>query len=170
MIYARIASGVVAEMFTPPSNTPMAELFHPSLTWVACGDTPSVAPGWTYSAGSFHAPPAPPAPTLIEQAMAALGRPIEVVCTSVPALNSGYTIDAAAQAQITSIAAAINAGLGLPGGGSTFNFPDAAGVQHAWPAAQFMDFAKAVMNYVYALGQVARGVSASLPTQPVTIS
>jgi len=33
-----------------------------------------------------------------------------------------------------------------------------------------MEFAQAMMNHNYALGQVARGASETMPTQPVTIA
>ena len=53
--------------------------------------------------------------------MALLGQPVTVNCPALPALDGVYPIDQASQMQITGIAAAISAGLGLPGGGATFN-------------------------------------------------
>ena len=80
-------------------------------------------------------------------------QPVTVTCSALPALDGAYPIDQATQMQITGIAAAISAGLGLPGGGATLNWPDVGGVAHPWPAPQFTEFAKAVMNYVYACAQ-----------------
>ena len=42
-----------------------------------------------------------------------------VQCASLPAIAGSYPIDATTQMQITGIAAAISAGLGLPGGGAS---------------------------------------------------
>ncbi len=171
--YARIDDGIVAELYTPPAEvaaTPIAELFHADLRWIdvsAVGPQPE--PRWTYNGSVFAPPPLPPPPTLQQQAMALLGYPVTVTCSALPALDGAYPIDQATQMQITGIAAAISAGLGLPGGGATFNWPDVGGVAHPWPAPQFTEFAKAVMNYVYACAQVAQGHGTTLPTLPIVI-
>jgi hypothetical protein len=171
-LYTRIQDGVVAELFTPPPGSPpIDQMFNADLTWIdATVVSPAPQVGWTYNGTAFAAPPPPPPPTLQEQAGALLGFPVAIVCTSVPALNGSYPIDPAAQMQITGIASAINAGLGLPGGGANFNWPDATGTPHAWPAAQFTEFAKAVMNFVYAAAQVAQGHGATLPSATLTIA
>ena len=127
--------------------------------------------GWMIQSGALvpyvaPTPPPPPPPTLQQQAFALLGEPINLVCTSIPEINGTYPIDPATQAQITGIAAAINAGLGLPGEESTFNWAGHSG----WPATQFTAYAKAVMNYCYALAQVAQGNSDTLPSQTLTIA
>lgn len=62
-LYARIASGVVAELLETDAD--IADLFPPTLVWVPA--TPSVAQGWTYTAGAFSAPPPPPAPDIPSQ-------------------------------------------------------------------------------------------------------
>jgi hypothetical protein len=173
-IYARIDSGIVAEVYTPPAEfaaTPLADLFHSSLQWV---DVTTLSPQpelrWTYDGEAFAPPPAPPPPSLQQQAMALLGQPVTVHCPALAELDGAYPIDQPTQMQITGIAAAISAGLGLPGGGATFNWPDVEGVAHPWPAAQFTEFAKAVMNYVYACAQVAQGHGTTLPTLPIVIA
>ncbi|MEJ0020742.1 MAG: hypothetical protein WDN25_30170 [Acetobacteraceae bacterium] len=172
--YARIDGGVVVELFTPPpafAATPIAELFHPDLQWVDVSALdPQPQPRWTYDGHSFAPPAPPPPPTLQQQAGALLGQPLTVQCASVPALNGAYPIDATTQMQITGIAAAISAGVGLPGGGATFNWPDAAGAPHPWPAPQFTEYARAVMNFVYAAAQVAQGHGATLPSATVAIA
>lgn len=63
-VYARVEGGVVVELFTPPTNVPLASCFPSALTWV---DVTAVSPapqqGWTYDGAVFAAPPAtPPAP------------------------------------------------------------------------------------------------------------
>jgi hypothetical protein len=171
--YARIEAGAVVELYTPPAElaaTPLAQLFHADLVWIDVTTLdPQPGPRWTYDGHSFP-PPVPPPPTIQQQAAALLTRPITVQCTSLPVLDGAYPIDAATQAQITGVAAAISAGLGLPGGGTTFNWPDASGVAHAWPATQFTEFARAVMNFVYACAQAAQGNSTTLPSTTVTLA
>jgi hypothetical protein len=126
---------------------------------------------WGVQSGALvpYVPPTPPPPTVQQQALALLGQPVAVQSTSMPALDASYPIDQITQGQITGIAAAINAGLGLPGDGPTFNWPDATGTPHQWPALQFTFFAKAVMNYVYACAQVAQGHGTTLPGTTLTI-
>jgi hypothetical protein len=171
--YARIDSGIVAELYAPPAEvaaTPLADLFHAGLEWVdVSAVSPQPEPRWTYDGAAFTPPPAPPPPTVQQEAMALLGQPVTVHCLALPPLDGAYPIDQPTQMQITGIAAAISAGLGLPGGGATFNWPDASGEAHPWPAAQFTEFAKAVMNYVYACAQVAQGHGTALPMLPIVI-
>src|SRR6185437_8581075 len=88
---------------------------------------------------------------------------INITCTSIPELNGSYVIDDTSRSTITSIAAAINANLGLPGGGSTFEYADANGNAHSWPGPQFIALAKAIMNYIYQVNLVITGVSQNLP-------
>lgn len=114
--------------------------------------------------------PPSPGPTMAEQAAAALDQAIIITCDSNPDLNGSYVIDAAAQSQIIRIASAITAGLGLPGGNDTFNFPDAGGAARNWSPAKFMAFAKTVANYVYELELVVRGASDTIPVLPVSMS
>jgi hypothetical protein len=169
--YARIESGIVDELYTPPAEvaaTPLTDLFHADLVWVdASAVSPQPDPRWTYDGTTFSAPPPPPPPTMPQQAMALLGQPVTVHCLALAALDGAYPIDQPTQMQITGIAAAISAGLGLPGGGATFNWPDAGSIAHPWPAAQF---AKAVMNYVYACAQVVQGHGTTLPSLPIVIA
>jgi len=94
---------------------------------------------------------------------------VTVQSTALPNLNADYPIDSLTTNQITSIASSINAGLGLPGGGTVFNWPDTGGVQHQWPAVQFTDFAQKVMNFLYAAGQTAQGYSNVLPSPILVI-
>jgi hypothetical protein len=172
--YARIDAGEVMELFTPPAefaDTPIADLFHADVQWVdVSGVDPQPEPRWTYDGHAFAPPAPPPPPTLQQQAMAMLVQPVTVQCTSLPALNGAYPIDATTQMQITGIAAAISAGLGLPGGADTFNWPGATGTAHPWPAPQFTTYAKAVMNFVYACAQVAQGHGTSLPSATIVIA
>jgi hypothetical protein len=104
-----------------------------------------------------------------QKAVNLLAGTVTVTCASVPALNGSYPIDAATQNLTTSVAAAINAGLGLPSGEDTFNWPDAAGKRHDWLAPQFTQFAKLVMQFVYQCAQMAQGHSDTLPSPQLAI-
>ena len=114
-------------------------------------------------------PAPPPPPSTQEQARILLNGPVTVQSMALPNLNADYPIDSITTNQITSIASSINAGLGLPGGGPVFNWPDVGAVQHQWPAVQFTDFATQVMNFLYAAGQTAQGYSNVLPSPVLVI-
>jgi hypothetical protein len=133
--------------------------FHPDMTPDQIAAVEAVYSGYD--------PNAPP--TVQQQAQALLEQPVTVVSTSLPALNGIYPIDDATRGEINGIASAINAGLGLPGGGETFNWADTSGDMHPWPATQFTAFAKEVMNYAYTLGQVAQGHGDTLPSATLKI-
>ncbi len=119
--------------------------------------------------GTSLVPILPPPPSLAQQAQQMLFSPVTVQSTAVPALDADYANNESVRGQITSIASSINAGLGLPGGGTTFNWPDADGTQRLWPAPQFTGYAQAMMNFVYACSQVMQGHSDTLPSTTLTI-
>ncbi len=97
---------------------------------------------------------------------------IQIASAGTPALNGTYAFDEATQTKIAGVVAGLAAG--IPGGGSTFNWPDASGTPHAFTAANFTEFCTALKDYAYsytqALGALLAGGSASLPAQPVTIA
>jgi hypothetical protein len=127
-----------------------------------------------YTAPASFAAPAPLALTIDQQYQAALAAGIAIVSTATPALAGTYAISDAQQSKITGITAGINSGKGLPGGGTTFNYPDAAGAMHPFGAADFLNFAKAIEDYVYALihaeAALLGGHAGTWPAQPVTIA
>jgi hypothetical protein len=163
-MFALIATGRVAQI--------EADTFpvHPDLVWVDISTlVPAPAVGWTYDGTAFVAP-VMPAPTLPQQARAVLAGGLSVTCTSNAALNGTYALDADSQRDITTIASAIAAGLGLPGGGDTFKYPDVSGTFHPWTAAAFPVFAKAALNLVYAVNMVVAGQNTVLPDATLTIA
>ena len=83
------------------------------------------------------------------------------VCTS--AIAGTYRADAAAQATVAGIASGIAAADRLPGGGTSFNYPDSSGIPHVFTAPQFLAFAAAVEDFVYSLSQ------GTAPTQPISL-
>jgi hypothetical protein len=102
--------------------------------------------------------------TIEQQAADMMKGPVQVQCTSLPAVNGTYAIDAAAQVQINAIVASINAGQGLPSGQSTFAFPDTSGNRIMWPQQPFVDFAGALRRFLYDAEQVALGHTTTLPS------
>ena len=171
-MYARIVSGVVVETFNPPADLTPADCFHADIAaqfvTVPVGVVPDA--GWTYAGGTFTAPASSPAPTLAQEAAAMLAAGIQIVSTSTPALDGTYPVDDATWSEMAGILAGLGAGLTVPGGGSTFNWPDAGGAPHAFTAAEFKALAQATMNFVYALDAIVKSNSGTLPTQPVTIA
>jgi len=95
---------------------------------------------------------------------------ITITSTSTPALNGTYRVDARSQNQITSIYVGIKGGDGLPGNGGAFSYLDAAGMPHSFTADQFVAFAKAVRDYVYALNIASMQSSPVWPSATVTIA
>jgi hypothetical protein len=109
--------------------------------------------------------------TIQQQAILLLNTPVvTVTCTSIPALNGDYPVDAGSRSNITGIAVAINGGLGLPSGGDTFNYPDVTGTPHAWAATQFILFAHSVMVYIYNLSEAAGGNASTLPAATISLA
>jgi hypothetical protein len=171
-IFARIQDGIVAELFTPPAGVPIGACFHSALTWVDCTATPAVVPGWTYTGSVFAAPPAPPAPTLAQQASAMLGMGCQIVSACTPALDGTYSCSPATQQNMSSLYNLIQraGGAAFPAGLTALPFPDAAGGVHIFPTvAGFLAFETAIGNYVLALGLIEVTGTGTLPTQPVTI-
>lgn len=172
MSYARITNGIVAELFTLPAGSPpIAEMFHPSLTWV---DVTNVSPapqaGWSYSGGSFAPPPAPPAPTLAEQAAAMLAVGCTISSTGTPTLNGTYACTPDGQNKISATALYCQINGKFPGGKTTMVWADAAGAPHTFPTtASFLAFATAIGDFVAALDEVMLGQATALPAQPATI-
>lgn len=63
MKYARIESGIVAELVDVPDGVNISELYHPDLRFVdVSGADPQPDDGWTYADGVFAAPVYVPTP------------------------------------------------------------------------------------------------------------
>jgi hypothetical protein len=96
-----------------------------------------------------------------------------VLLKSPKTLSATYAITDVAHASMTALATSIAAGRPLPGGGTTFNYGDITGVQHAFTAPQFLGFAHACDNYVYGWTQALianlNGKAGSYPTRNLTL-
>ncbi len=99
---------------------------------------------------------------------------VAVTSTGTPALDGTYSILDRDISNITALATGIAAGKPLPGGGSTFNYPDITGAAHAFSAANFLNFGTAIEDYVYnyreTLLTLLGGGSGSLPSSSLTIA
>lgn len=128
---------------------------------------------WGVEDGAFvDITPAPPTPatTLQQDAAAALLAGIVLTSLATGALNGSYDVSPATQTQVGGVVAGIGAGIGLPGGGGTFLWPDTSGTPHAFSETNFKNFAAAVSGYTYVLNQIVGGAVLSLPDPNLTIA
>ena len=99
---------------------------------------------------------------------------IVLTSTGTPALNATYSTTDTAQKNVGAVVTGIAAGLGLPGGGTTFQYLDALNVPHSFYTSHFTAFAAALRNFVYnceiALATIQSGGTATFPSNLVTIS
>ena len=99
---------------------------------------------------------------------------IILTSTGTPALNATYSTTDTAQKNISGVVTGIATGLGLPGGGTTFQYLDASNVPHSFDASHFTAFAAALRNFVYnceiTLATIQNGGTATFPSNLVTIA
>jgi hypothetical protein len=114
-----------------------------------------------------------PDPYALTQQLQQMAIAIQIASTGNPALNGTYALDDPSRSDIDGIYAGIKNGDGLPGGGTTFAFPDVSGSPHMFDGTSFPNFAKAARDYRYAMiaaiATAQAGGSPTLPTIPVTI-
>ncbi len=94
---------------------------------------------------------------------------VTVTCTSAPALNGTYGCAPQDQANLTALTDGIANSQGLPGGGASFAYLDAAVIPHTFTAAQIMELAVAIRNYVYST-TIACMSGQTLPSNVLTIA
>jgi hypothetical protein len=125
---------------------------------------------WAVSGGAL-VPYTPPPPTLTvgQQATALMGSPVVVQCTTVPALDATYENTSLTRQTMTGIVAQMNADMTLPGGGTTFNWPDVDGTMRMWPPSEFVAFTNALTQFVYACQQTIGGFSTVLPSNVLVV-
>lgn len=99
---------------------------------------------------------------------------VAVTSTGMPSLKGTYALSDRAISQITTIATGIAAGKPLPGGGSTFNYPDISNTMHEFTETNFLNFGISIEGYVYnfeqALSTLLNGGAANLPSSSLTIA
>lgn len=135
--------------------------------------TNRLAATWGVDDGAFvniTPSPAPPPTELEQQAIAALAAGIQLTSLSTGSLNGTYDVSQPTQVRINGVMSGIGAGVGLPGGGATFNWPDTSGNAHAFSETNFKNFAAAVTNYTYTLNEIIAGTILPLPDFNITIA
>lgn len=173
--YARIAGGIVAELFTPPAGVAIAACFYQSLTWVECDGTPGVTVGWTAieteGAWAFTAPAAPPAPTLAQQAATLLTGGIAITSAGTPALNATYPTTGPIWADLKDEALFIASFASFSSGGAGIAFVLPSGPTVTFTAtAQLQAAVKAISMYLSALKTIAATNTGTLPSASATIA
>ncbi len=170
VMYARIVSGVVVELFTPPPEFTLSECFHADVAaqFVAVPNGVSPAQGWTYSGGNFTAPIAV-LPSLAQQATAALAAGLAITSTATPALNATYPVSATAQAQINAEITSILLNGTFADGTTTIEWLDVTGAAHSFTIAQFKMLATAVASFASGCIKCMSGLSTTLPATTTTI-
>jgi len=114
----------------------------------------------------------PPAPTLAQQALAALTAGFTVHSTSTPSINGLYACDPTSTAEITSLVMYIGTHSAFPGSLSALPFALMSGSFVTFPTtALFVAFATAVADYVTVLNLITKGASGytALPASTITI-
>lgn len=170
--YARIVSGLVAELFTPPTGVAITDCFHADIAAAFVAVPSGVAPavGWSHAAGTFSAPAAPPAPSLAQQAAELLAQGCSIVSTGTPALNGTYACDAESRADVQAEMISILVNTAFTNGGTVLAWPDTAGTSHDFDVTQFKAFVTALGGFVGTLKPIVQGSTGALPAQPATIA
>jgi hypothetical protein len=128
---------------------------------------------WAVQGGSalvVYTPPAPPPPTLAEQANALWAGGLAVTSTATSALDGTYAADADTIAYVNSELNAIALNGTFADGGSTVAWPDTGGALHIFTIAQFKSFAAVLGAFVAGIRKCVIAVpGATLPPATATI-
>lgn len=143
------------------------------LAWTSDISAVSPAPqvGWTATetagAWTFAAPAAPPAPTLAQQAAAAMSEGLTVTLSGTMTLAATvFPTDRVTQTKLADVATTINTTGGFPGGGASYPMKDAAGNWHAFTLAIYKTVAAAIAAYASALDLIIDGNPLSMTALP----
>lgn len=114
--------------------------------------------------------PAPPPPTLSQQAQNALAAGLTITSTGTPTLDGVYAVDAGAQANITATMLYVQVNGKFPGSSTTQTWGLMNGSVVVFPStAEFTAFATAVANYAADLIEIAMTNTGTLPAATATI-
>ncbi|HEY4153512.1 MAG TPA: hypothetical protein VGM38_09345 [Pseudolysinimonas sp.] len=111
--------------------------------------------------------PAPPPPTLVQQAATMLATGMQIVSTSNPMLNGTYPCDARSNSDDGNLLSAITAGLELPGGFAVRI--DTSGNPHPFAVPDFKNYCQAKLIFQQQLNTVIGTGQGGLPQQPTVI-
>lgn len=150
--------------------------FTPDMEWVDCTSVTGIAEGWLYSNATFEPPGSvvPPVDTQAQDELSnKINQGITITCTGTPAISAVYALDDDTLTEINSLAISANAGLGFPGGGNTFAYPDKSGQPRVFDTAHMVSLFKSMRDLVWQLKTQAaimkNGGTAAWPSQSVTI-
>jgi hypothetical protein len=155
-----------------------------ALQWVdVSAVSPSPQPGWaaveTAGVWTFTAPAAPPAPTLAQQAAAAINAGVTLQLTGSLTLTATFPCDSTTASKIGLIVSGLLAsGNGVvangkfPGGATTFPMKDTTGVWHTMTPAQYATTAEAIESYAAPLLEIIDGNPAitALPSATIDVT
>ena len=162
-MWALIINGVIHELTT----TDPAGRFNPALEWVAVPSGVTPAQGWAYAGGTFSAPPAPPPPTLTQQAATAINVGLMLTLSGSLTLSATlFPTDPATTGKIGAVVTTLLATGAFPGGATSYPMKDATGSWHTFTAAQYPKVAGALAAYVAALDLIADGNPLGATTLP----
>lgn len=132
---------------------------------VACTQAQAASPmEWTVTGGAVVAA-TPPAPTLAQQAQAALAAGLAVTSLSTPALDGTYPLTAEMQANLSSLEVYYGKYGTFPNKATTLTIKDMQGNSHVFTYAEFETLFKALGDYRAALIACVDGISTTLPLE-----
>ena len=173
-LYAWVQNGLVREIWTVRAGLALAETVTPAVAaqMVAIPPGTTVTPGDSYSAtAGFGAPPAPPAPTLAQQAGALLAGGATLTVTGSLTLTATFPADLATQHKLLGMQALIVHGGGaFPGGAATWPMRDATGAWHQLTPAQYSEISAAIGAFAAACQLVIDGASTTLPSAAAAVT
>ena len=177
--FARAVSGAVFEIAQIPDGASITSYFAPGLpgTWAAVPSGIAAAQGWTATESggvwSFAAPVVA-APTLAQQAAAAIGAGVTLALSGTVTLAATlFPTDPATQAKLAAVVTTVTASGAFPGGASSYPMKDASGAWHSFTTAQYVKVAGAIAAYVAALDLMIDGnplSATALPPASVAIA
>jgi hypothetical protein len=158
-IFALVSGNAIIEL------SPVAFPVHPNFVWTT--DISAISPqpqvGWTAvktdGAWAFTAPPAPPAPTLAQQAMRLQALGLAITSAGTASLDATYPTDANTIGFINSEVSAIGMNGTFADGTSSIEWPDVNGVIHEFNIAQFKQFATVIGVFVSRLRKCIIGAA-----------
>ena len=132
----------------------------------------AVAAGWTEVTDSW--PPAPPTPTLAQQAASASVSGLTITLTGRITLAATlFPTDPATQAKLSAVVTTLIATGTFPDGMTSYPIKDASGTWHSFTDAEYKAVAGSIAAYVAALDMIADGNpfgATSLPSSTISIT
>jgi hypothetical protein len=172
MTFALIHNGTVAQLSA--AQFPVAS----PLVWVdVTSVSPAPQPSWTATQTDgvwTFVGPVVPAPTLAQQAGAAISAGVTVTLSgSVTLAATLFPTDAATQSKLGAVITTLIATSAFPGGAATYPMRDSAGTWHTFTPGQYTKVAGAIAAYVAALFLIVDGnpmSAVALPSSAISLT